>query len=429
VPQRGPGDGTAAGAARPLAGLAAAAAAELEPAFAAIAAAEAETLADMRAVTAIPAPSGGEGARGRWFAQRLEQTLAVPAEVDGAGNVLLLWGAGDVSQPIVLAAHLDTVFPGDTALEVREQGGRLFAPGISDNSRGLAALLRLAAVLPLFPPLAHPVLLAATVGEEGVGDLRGVKHLFHERALRPAAFLAVDGAGLNRIVHRAVGSRRLRVRITGPGGHSWSDRGLPNPVHALAAAVAALASLRPASDDDVALNVGRIGGGTSVNAIPQEAWLELDLRSESADAVAQLERAARARFAAAAAPPLALETSLMGDRPGGVIPADHPLVLAARAATVHLGGNPELAASSTDANVPLALGVPAIALGAGGEAGGMHTVGEWYHNERGAAGLQRLALTVVLADRLLAVAQLDRGVIAQADRAARVPHDDVVADQ
>jgi acetylornithine deacetylase/succinyl-diaminopimelate desuccinylase-like protein len=200
-------------------------------------------------------------------------------------------------------------------------------------------------------------------------------------------------------------------------------------VHALAAAVAKLATVRDASAEDVALNVGRMGGGTSVNSIPQDAWLELDLRAESAPALERLEREARAAFTAAVRPPLRLDVSLMGDRPGGLTPADDPLVRAACAATAQLGGNPELVASSTDANVAMALGVPAIALGAGGEAGGMHTLEEWYDNERGAAGLQRLALVLLLADRLLGPAQLDSGVITEAEGATRVAHHGVVADQ
>ena len=386
---------------RALAPLAAAAARELGPAFAAIAAADAETLADMRSATLIPAPFRGEAARGHWLAGRLEQTLAAPVRVDAAGNVLAQWGSGPRSGAFLLAAHLDTVFPADSPIELREAGGRLYAPGISDNGRGLAALLRLAAVLPLFPTLSRPVVLVGTVGEEGAGDLRGVKHLFEDAALRPAAFIAVDGAGLVRIVNRAVGSRRLRVRLAGPGGHSWNDRDRSNPVHALAGVVAELESWRRCCGRDVALNVGRIGGGTSINSIPEEAWLELDLRAESGVSLAELEREVRARFQAAGVAPLSLEVSLLGDRPAGATSPEHPLVRAASAATAQLGVVAQLTSSSTDANVPMALGVPAIALGAGGEAGGTHTRGEWYRNERGADGVQRLALALLLADRLL----------------------------
>lgn len=374
---------------------------QVAAAFEAIAAMDAETLADMRAVTAIPAPLRGEAARAAWIAERFAQLGLPRIRTDAVGNVLAGAAGDDVGASFLLAAHLDTVFPGDTDLRLRERDGRLCAPGISDNGRGLAALLRLAAVLAHSPLLRRPVLFAATVGEEGAGDLRGVKHLFHDCGVRPAAFIAVDGAGMHRVVHRAVGSRRLRVRIDGPGGHSWSDRERPNPVHALAAAVAELESLRRTLGRDVAINVGRIGGGTSVNALPESAWLELDLRSEAAEAVEQLEQEARATFTRVATPPLRLDLGIMGDRPGGCTDPAHALVRAASAATAHFGVTPRLVSSSTDANVPMALGVPAIALGAGGEASGTHTVDEWYENERGVAGIQRLLLTLVLADALL----------------------------
>lgn len=373
----------------------------LKAAFGAIQAQDEDTLADMRAVTRIPAPYRAEDARAAWIAERF-RALGVPhVRSDAEGNVLAGVPEGDVGGCILLASHLDTVFPADTVLEPRADGGRLRAPGISDNGRGIAALLRLAAILREFPLLSRPVLFAGTVGEEGAGDLRGVKHLFFTQGLRPAAFIAIDGAGMHRVVHRGVASRRLRVRIEGPGGHSWSDRERANPVHALAGAVAELEVLRRRLGRDVGVNVGRIGGGTSVNAIPEQAWLELDLRSEDGAAVERLEAAAREAFARVATDPLRLQHELMGDRPGGTTDAAHPLVRAALLATTHFGLEPELVASSTDANVPIALGIPAIALGAGGHAGGTHTLEEWYENERGAAGIQRLLLTLVLLDALL----------------------------
>lgn len=372
----------------------------LQAALEAVAADDAETLADMRAVTGIPAPFRGEAARAAWLARRFA-TIGLPhVRTDAEGNVLAGAAPAEAASAIVLAAHLDTVFPADADVRVRDCGDRLHAPGISDNGRGIAALLRAAAVLQRFPLLRAPVLYAGTVGEEGAGDLRGVKHLFEAQALRPRAFIAVDGAGLERVVHRAVGSRRLRVRIEGPGGHSWADRQRPNAVHALAGAVAELESLRRSFGPDVTVHTGRIGGGTSVNAIPESAWLELDLRSEDGSVLAELESRARAAFARAAPAPLRLSVERMGDRPGGATDAGDPLVRAACAATSHLGATPELVASSTDANVPMALGVPAIALGAGGTAAGMHTLAEWYDNERGAAGIQRLLLTLALFESL-----------------------------
>ena len=372
----------------------------LRAALAAVAAEDAATLADMRAVTAIPAPWRGEAARAAWLADRLAAAGVPHVRMDAAGNVLAGAPAGHEDAAIMLAAHLDTVFPADVDVRVRDCGDRLCAPGIGDNSRGIAALVRTAAVLQRHPLPTRTVLYAGTVGEEGAGDLHGVKHLFEAQALRPRAFIAVDGAGLERVVHRAVGSRRLRVSVTGPGGHSWADRERPNPVHALAGALAALETERRSLGPASALHTGRIGGGTSVNAIPERAWLELDLRSEDPAEVARLEARARAAFEAAVPPPLRLTIECMGDRPGGATPASDPLVRAAAAATAHLGVEPELVSGSTDANVPMARGVPAISLGAGGTAAGMHTLEEWYCNERGAAGIQRLLLTLALLDSL-----------------------------
>lgn len=374
---------------------------DVQGALTAIEQEDAATLADMQAVTSIPAPDRGEAARGQWLAERFAQLDVACVRTDDVGNVLAGAAPERTGEAVVIAAHLDTVFPPDTDVRVRTLAdGRLAAPGISDNGRGVAAMLRLAAVLRRHPVLRRPVLYAGTVGEEGAGDLRGVKHLFGAQALRPRGFIALDGAGLVRVVHRGVGSRRLRVRLTGPGGHSWADRGRANPVHALAGAVAELEALRGTFGAHVAVNTGRIGGGTSVNAIPESAWLELDLRSEQADVLAELEARARALFAGVACEPLRLEVELMGDRPGGGTPATDPLVRSALAATAHFGAAPELAASSTDANVPMALGIPAISLGAGGSAAGMHTLEEWYGNEGGAAGIQRLLLTLVLLESL-----------------------------
>ena len=363
---------------------------------------DAKTLADQCAATEIAAPLEGEAQRAAWLAERLHACGTEVPFPDAAGNVRACLPGEATRAPIVLAAHLDTVFAADTALRVQRDDGRLRAPGISDNSRGLAALLRAAAVLaPL--PRRHPLELVGTVGEEGAGDLRGVKHLFQDIEFRPAAFVAVDGAGMRRIVHRAVGSRRLRIRMNGPGGHSWSDRERPNPVHALGSVIAGLEALRRASGRNVAISVGRVGGGTSINAIPAEAWLELDLRAESSPAIAALEQRTRRLVDAAVAshPPLRADIEVMGDRPGGALAEDHLLVRAAAEVTRALGVEPELVASSTDANVPLALELPALALGAGGEAGGTHTLAEWYRNEGGATGIQRLVLTVLLIDRLL----------------------------
>lgn len=369
-----------------------------------------ETLADQAELAAIPAPPFGEAARARRVLERFREAGLVDAALDDAGNVLgrLPGDAHDGAAPVILSAHLDTVFPEGTDLTPRWNGTKLYAPGIADDARGLAAILAIARVLVRAGVrTAAPLVFAATVGEEGAGDLRGVKHLFREGSPWRGAggFVSLDGTGRRRIVYRALGSRRLRATLTGPGGHSWADWGSPNPVHALGIAIARLVQLDVPPQPRSALTVGRIAGGTGVNVIPEQAWCEIDVRSEDAAALrrlaAQAEEALRAGVAEANAMrrrgtrALALEIEVIGDRPTGETPPDSALVRAARAATRFIGQTPELVASSTDANVPIALGIPAIAMGAGGESGGTHTLGEWYSNDGGVEGLERALLTVL----------------------------------
>jgi acetylornithine deacetylase/succinyl-diaminopimelate desuccinylase-like protein len=251
-----------------------------------------------------------------------------------------------------------------------------------------------------------PVEFAATVGEEGCGDLRGAKALFADGARDAGAAVILDGAGDERIVHRALASRRFRVVFRGAGGHSWSAFGTPNPVHAAAAAAARLAGLALPRRPRTTLSVGRIGGGIAVNAIPEEGWLEVDLRSISEPHVERLARMVHEVAAAAGmeenarrahgAALLTHEVTLIGARPGGETSPDHPLVESAALATRLIGREPELGAASTDANVPISLGIPAIAIGAGGRGGDAHTQAEWFDNTDGALGIAR-ALGVVVA--------------------------------
>ena len=374
-----------------------------------IAAHDGETLADMRAAVRIPSPPFGEAARADWLAERCRAAGLADVSVDAVGNVLArLPGTAAEATPVLIAAHLDTVFPADTPLRLVETDGRIEAPGIADNARGLAALLALARALrSAGVETRRPIVFCGTVGEEGVGDLRGVKHLFREGGpwLACEAFIALDGTGRRRIAHRAVGSRRLRVELAGPGGHSWADRDAPNAIHALATAVTRLAGMRLPSPSASSLSVGRIGGGTSVNAVPANAWLEVDLRSEEGAALNELETRVRAALALAVQEangvrgrdtlPLRLSIDLIGDRPNGETPITSRLVRAARAATRAIGQRPELVASSTDANVPIALGIPAIAVGAGGDSGKTHTTAEWYTNDGGPDGIRRALLTLL----------------------------------
>jgi acetylornithine deacetylase/succinyl-diaminopimelate desuccinylase-like protein len=289
---------------------------------------------------------------------------------------------------------------------VTRLGNRLSGPGIGDNGRGVAAMLALAtAVDGETLATERPVDFIGTTGEEGTGDLRGAKHLFARERRDAAAAIILDGAGDERIVHRALGSRRYRLTFHGPGGHSWTAFGVPNAVHAAAAATARLARLALPSSPRTTVSVGRIGGGISVNSIPDRAWLEVDVRSASPGMIERLDREVRDAAGAAAIEenarravgtvPLAYAVEVIGERPGGETPVDHPLVLAAMEATRLIGRNPELAIASTDANIPISLGIPAVAIGAGGRGGDAHTAGEWFDNVEGTLGLGR-ALGVVV---------------------------------
>lgn len=364
------------------------------------------TLATQRALAHIPAPSGLEAARGAEVAERFRALKLADVRTDEAGNVLGRLG-GSGGPGIVVAAHLDTVFGADVAHDVTISGARLIGPGIGDNARGLAAMLALAEVIGACGiTLERAVTFVATVGEEGAGDLRGAKHLFADAAFRPEAFIALDGPGLERIVHKGVGSRRLRLTFRGPGGHSWAAFGVANPAHAVGATVAAIAALELPAAPRATASVVRLGGGTGLNTIPVEAWLDVDLRAEDDGELARLEREVRtaadvAREDAgsrrtAGTPPVELAIVSLGLRPSGLTPEDHALVQAALEATRALGANPQLAAASTDANVPLSLGIPSVALGAGGRGGDAHLPSEWYENTAGPAGILR-ALLVVLA--------------------------------
>ena len=366
--------------------------------------ADERTLEEQAELSAIPAPPFAEAERARRMGELMAEAGLEQVRSDTIGNVLAdLPGSGD-GEPLVLSAHLDTVFPAEVDVTVSREGHLLRGPGISDDARGLAVLLSVARCLREGAiRCATPVLFAATVGEEGLGDLRGVKHLFGEGEGREAAgFISVDGAGLERLVVRALGSRRFRISARGPGGHSWIDWGLVNPIHTLGHAVSRLTSLDLPADPTTTLTVARWGGGKSINAIPQEAWIEVDTRSESDDHLADLERRIRdvvraSRAAAGTGGPLDMAIELLGHRPGGQTTSDAALLRAAVAATRHVGAEAVFTASSTDANVPMSLGIPAVTIGGGGEAGQAHSTDEWYRNIRGVEGVQRALYTLLLA--------------------------------
>ena len=354
---------------------------------------------------AIPAPPFGEGERAEALRARLAGCGLEGARVDEVGNCVALRRGRSERPLLVLSAHLDTVFPAGTDCSVRREGARMYAPGIADDGCGLAALVALARSLEEFGvETAGSLLFVGTVGEEGEGDLRGVRHLLTagEWAGRVDAFISIDGPGLERVTHAALASRRYRVRCRGAGGHSWGDFGIPNPVHALGRAVARLAAYPAPKSPRTTFNVGRIGGGCGVNVIPREAVMDVDLRSESAEELGRLDAFFRraAREAAedensarrAGTPPLELEVKLIGDRPGGATSPDQPLVRLAVEATRVFGSRPYLDCSSTDSNIAISRGLPAVTIGAGGTSGNTHTLDEWYDPRGRDLGLKRALL-------------------------------------
>jgi acetylornithine deacetylase/succinyl-diaminopimelate desuccinylase-like protein len=378
----------------------------LAPAHARLAAHDDAIVRSQITVAQIAAPTGEEHERGGWIARRFRDCGLSDIHTDGAGNVIGRRDGASELPPVVICAHLDTVFPRETDLSIRREGDRLVGPGINDNGRGLAVMLALAGEIDgvrLRPQ--HPVEFVATTGEEGIGDLRGAKHYFAGRGRDTYATIAIDGAGDERIIHRALGSRRYRVAFSGPGGHSWAAFGVANAVHAAADAAARLAALPLPTSPRTTLSVGRIGGGLSVNSIPDSAWLEIDVRSTATTQLETFERAIR-RIAQSAADnenakrafasrALNVVVESIGSRPCGETPAEHSLVQSAIAATRLVGRHPDLALASTDANVPISQGIPAIAIGAGGRGGDAHTHGEWFDNAHGTIGVAR-ALTIVM---------------------------------
>ena len=355
------------------------------------------------AIAQIPAPTGAEGARGEWMAAQL-RAAGLLTRIDDERNVVARSADADGDAPVVVCAHLDTVFPAETSLDVQRHGTHVTGPGICDNSRGLAVMLALAhAAQRCRGTFARDVEFVATTGEEGAGDLRGARHFF-ATTRRPFAVIALDGAGDERIVNTALGSRRFRIEYRGPGGHSWASFGIANPVHAAARAANALANIRLERASRSALSVSRIGGGVAINAIPEDGWLEVDARSTRAATLDRLEAEVRVIAAAAAAeenhrrrpetPAMTCVVHTIGARPCGQTDADAPLVVAALEATRLSGRSPELATASTDASVPIGDGVAAIAIGAGGQGGDAHSRREWFDNSASTAGVER-AFTII----------------------------------
>jgi tripeptide aminopeptidase len=390
----------------------------------------------------IPAPTSEESTRAAWFLDRFRDLGLTNIHLDDAGNALaelaptnptpeptisdtpkddpsntpdpleknslhLVPGAQPTKTPcILLSAHLDTVFPTGTPIDPTEQKGspRIYAPGICDNGAGLTALLAIAAALRyanITPPI--PILFAANVCEEGEGDLRGMRHLFERGPYRTriAAAIVLEGGGNSATVTRALGSLRFRVTITGPGGHSWADAGAPNPILILSQALAQIAALKLPISPLTTINVGHISGGTSINSIPESATALLDLRSTDPSQLISTATDVHEIFndiittltTTNSSPKLHIET--IGNRPAATLPDDSPILHTLRAVDRHLTLRTEPRLGSTDANIPLSRGIPAVALGSGGNGGGIHTLQEWYDPTGREVALRRILLTLL----------------------------------
>jgi len=369
---------------------------------------EPELIRDQIRICQIPAPPFHEEARAAAMKTAFEQAGLSNVRVDRVGNVLGDWPGVAARPHVVVAAHLDTVFPEGTDIRITRDGSRLRGPGIGDDCRGLAVLIAIARTLAgKRIQVRGSITFVADVGEEGLGDLRGMRELFTGTLRGPVDhFVSIDGAGLF-LTTGGVGSRRYRVTFSGPGGHSYATFGTPNPIHAMGRAIQKIADLHVPTQPKTTFSVGRVGGGTSVNAIPSECWMEVDLRSVSASELTSLtemfERAIdaavreeNARWTSAQG--VKVKKEIVGERPAGRTPADSVIVQRARRAARALGLAVPENESSTDANVPMQLRVPAVTIGAGGSGSGQHTVGETFDTTDAWHGTQfALLLTIALA--------------------------------
>jgi tripeptide aminopeptidase len=363
-------------------------------------------------ITEIPAPPFHETQRGAYL-RKLLGACGLKVTTDEAGNVVGERGGELKDEIVILSAHLDTVFPANGQIEVRREGSRWVGPGISDNGAGLAALVAVARALneTKIKPR-RTIVFAADVGEEGEGNLRGVRKLIETYGSRLKYLIALDGANTDHVTTSALASRRVEVSVTGPGGHSWSDFGLPNPIHALARGINRFVRVRVPEDPRTTFNVGEIEGGSSVNAIPSRASIKVDLRSESEAELDRLQTSLREAMEGGVAEEMAgaanrgmanrnssekleLKFRVLGIRPGGELAKDSPLLAALQEADAYLGNHSRQERSSTDANVPLSLGIHAVSIGSGGRAGGAHSLNEWYDPSGRELGLKRVLLTLL----------------------------------
>lgn len=351
------------------------------------------------AIQQIPAPTFAEGPRGAEVAARMRALGLADVEVDALGNVYGRRAGRSGGPGLLIAAHLDTVFPAGTDLSVRRAGGRIYGPGLGDNSLGVAALLHLAQALQQHDIASGgDIWFVANVGEEGLGDLRGMRAAVDRLSRQIAAAIALEGCDQGQIIHTAVGSRRYRISVTAAGGHSWSDFGVPSAVHTLVRLAERLTRLDVPREHQSSFNIGVIEGGTSVNTIAQRAALLLDLRSVAPPALGDLVRQAEqiVAEARAAEPQVTIAVETVGDRPAGQLAHEHPLVQAAAAAYRAVGADIRFEVGSTDANIPLSRGIPAVCV-AVGDGDNAHRLDESIDPARVPAGMRALLLLALAA--------------------------------
>jgi tripeptide aminopeptidase len=350
------------------------------------------TVADIITLTEIPAPPFKEEARGKAYLEMLKAHGLTQVETDAEGNVMGLRKGTEPGPIVVVSAHLDTVFPEGTNVKVRREGTKLHAPGDTRNLAVLLAWIRALDAAKISTK--SDILFVGTVGEEGAGDLRGVRHFFTEGKYkdRTKAFFSVDGLDPSNVTHIGVGSKRYRVTFNGPGGHSYGSFGIVNPMAAMGKAIADLYLVQAPTDPKVTYSASVTGGGTSVNAIPNKVFTEFDMRSADAGELAKLDARFKTIMQQAVehentvrstrVGSVSVEIAPIGDRPAGATPKDSALVTRTAAAIEAFGYRPQYEASSTDANAPMALGVPAITIGGGGKGGRAHSLDEWLDVEK-----------------------------------------------
>jgi tripeptide aminopeptidase len=368
---------------------------------------DARALEEQKRITEIPAPPFKEKVRAEYYLKRMQELGFKDASIDAEGNVIALRkGTGGGRPKLVVSAHLDTVFPEEVDVTVKEKDGVINAPGIGDDSRGLTALLSLVkAMNENGIATVGDVLVVATVGEEELGNLRGVKALFRDHK-DIDGFISIDGAEMTKVVNQSTGSHRYEMIFKGPGGHSFQEFGLPSAIHAMGRAIAKISDLQTPAEPKTTFTVGTVRGGTSVNAIAGEARMAVDMRSNSTEELLKLEekllglvkQAVVEENARWTTDKISVEIKLIGDRPAGIVEMDSPIVQVTQrtASVIARGPSVTFAGSSTDSNIAMSLGIPAVTVGGGGQGGNMHSRNEWYKPTDAWMGPQSVLLTVLM---------------------------------